>query len=93
MFRPYIVPHLTSSFPEIQKGKYSVPETGFFSHPQIKRRLVRCVVVPDMLKYSQYCEGGNRDSPCASLDINSISHSSATRNTQLHIVHLENFSP
>jgi hypothetical protein len=30
MFRTYIVPHLPSSVPEIQKGKYSVLETGFF---------------------------------------------------------------
>jgi hypothetical protein len=70
MFRTYMVPHLPSSVPEIQKGKYSVPETGFFSHHQIKRWVEHCIVVPDMLHYSQYPEDGNRDSPCASLDIN-----------------------
>jgi len=37
MFRTYIVPHLPSGVPEIQKGKYSVAETGFFSHLQINR--------------------------------------------------------
>jgi hypothetical protein len=72
MFRAYIVPHLPSSVPEIQKGKYSVPDTGFFSHPEIKRWVQRYVVVPDMLNYSPYPEGGNRDSPCVSLDINPI---------------------
>jgi hypothetical protein len=72
MFRTYIVPHLPSSVPEIQKGKYSVPETGFFFHLQIKRWVESCIVVPHMLNYSQHPEGGNRDSPCASLVINSI---------------------
>jgi hypothetical protein len=73
MFRTYFVPHLPSNVPEIQKGKYSVPETGFFSHPQIKRWVERCIVVPDVLNHSQYLESGSRDSPCASLDINSTS--------------------
>jgi len=62
MFRTYIVPHLPSS----------VPDTGFFSHPEIKRWVECCVVVPGILNHSPYPEGENRDCPCALLDINCI---------------------